>query len=108
MAKIVIEVETDPKTLKVTINGEEIGDVSNVNIYKYCGCGEVEPEMWCEISTETKDVENKINKRVTFSTANTQEVKEALANKKAIRDDKFPGFTGYHKTISDDISSFLS
>jgi len=107
MSKISIEVETNPKTLKVMIDGEEIEGISNIWINRFFDFDN-EERIECSISTVERDSENKVEKRVTFSTAETKEVKKALGSKTEIRDDRFPGFIGYRTTVHDDISAFLT
>ena len=108
MAKISIEVETNPKTLKLMVDGVEIDNISHIWINQLINRDNEVVDLECSISTTEFDKSNKVVKSTTFSTTATAEAKRALGNKTDIKDDRFPEFIGYRTTVKDDISAFLT
>ncbi len=108
MAKINIEVETNPKSLIVSVDNEVIENVSDIFIMRDVNRDNEQVGLHCSISTTEFDQTQKVVKRTTFSTMGSIEAKQAIASGKGIKDDRFPDFVGYLNTVEDDITKFLS
>lgn len=79
MAKIIIDVDTEQETLKVTIDGQDVPDVQNVYAYLYTEYGEDEKKARVEISSGTQDKESKIYRTITTTCAgNKVETSDSL------------------------------
>lgn len=90
MAKVVIEVDTETKSLDVSINGKKIEDVGYVSVYKYENYDE-EEKLDCTVQTCTEDEEGGV-KQMTNYFCHASEGAKKIARADAILD--IPGFVG--------------
>lgn len=107
MSKIVIEVETNPKTLSVTVDGEIIENISDINIERFEDFNG-EETIFCTFVTREVDRENKIAKRTVFSTIGSSFAKKALATKNPIKHPLLPNFVGYILDTKEQIKAWFS
>lgn len=78
MAKITVQVEldTDEKTMDVSINGEKIKNVSNVSCYTYYDSYEQENRVSVSVYSSEEDEESGIVKSTSYYAYGSQAAKE--------------------------------
>lgn len=93
MAKITvqIEVDTEEKTMDVSINGEKVKNANYVSCYKYFNSYEQEDEVSVSVSASEKDDNAGVVKTTNYYSESSQKAKE-IPSKDAVR--TFAGFVG--------------
>jgi hypothetical protein len=108
MAKITvqIEVDTDEKTMDVSINGEKIKNVSNVSCYKYYDSYEQEDKCSVSIYSCEEDKEAGVTKNTNYY-AHGSEQARAIPPDQAINN-VIAGFVGVkHIDATKAVAEFL-
>lgn len=75
MSNIVINVDTEKQTIKVSVNEKNIPDIRDITVSKYIPYDEKEEKVIVDIVSGTTDEENNIRKTI-ITTCIGNEVKE--------------------------------
>lgn len=82
MAKITVQVEmdTEDKTMDVSINGEKVKNVSNVSCYTYFDSYEQENRVSVSVYSSEEDEESGIVKSTSYYACGSEKAKAVPAN----------------------------
>lgn len=108
MAKVVISVDTEDKSLVVSIDGKKVSDVVDTSCYR-----EVDKEgrvvgFYINIST-VKDTKNGMQKRVSYWSVGSTRAQKITAAGYGIHNEDLPDFVGIEEEsqVHQDIKQFL-
>jgi len=100
MAKVNISVDTDNKSVVVTIDGNTIENVTDVSMYV-----DSAGKPMVRISTSEK-TDGGVEKYTTYYAQASEEGKQLLSSQAAVYNKNIPGFIGVEKTV-EQISMFI-
>lgn len=108
MAKIAISIDTEAKSLALTIDGTTIPDAEDVSVYTYRDSNGNVSSLDISISTTTQE-ENGVSKRVSYHAYGSKEAERALATGHKVYNN-VKGFVGVDDLVraAMDIDEFLS
>ena len=108
MAQIQVSIDTEGKTISLTIDGTTIPDVEDVSVYTYRDSNGNVTSLDVSMYTTTK-TENGVSKRVSYHAYASEVAKNLLAIGAEVYKD-VPGFIGVEDTTqaARDIDDFLT
>ena len=107
MAKVVITVDTETKTLSVSVDGQGIANVSSFNGYCYTdAAGKVRS---LDVSISTGEMVGDVSKSTTYYCCGSAQAKQAETDGKVVTANALPGFVKVteNKSLEMAISSIL-
>jgi hypothetical protein len=104
MAKVQVNIDTEQKTMEITIDGAVIADATEFSASCYPGDP---PSVYSSIYTQTSEV-NGVRKQVSYYASGSKEAEILLSSQAEVLLDK-PGFVGVEESHSVllDISKFF-
>ena len=107
MAQVNIVIDTDNQTMSVQINGTEIPNVTDSNIYAYRDANGNMTGL--DVSIHTQEVGRDVSKRVSYYTTGSEKAQKAMASAEKVYDN-VDGFVGVDDTnqTAQDIEAFIS
>lgn len=108
MAQIQVNIDTEAKTLSVTIDGAAIPDVEDVIVYSYRDSNGNVNGMDVNLETRRKD-DNGVVKKVSYYAIASKAAQSAIASRQTVYND-IKDFVGVESNvqIAKDIDEFLS
>jgi hypothetical protein len=108
MAQIQINVDTEAKTVAVTIDGSSIPDVEDASVYTYRDSNGNVTSLDVSVYTVTQK-ENGVTKRVSYYAMGSAQAEKAIASGQTVYND-VKGFVGIEdqSQAAKDIDDFLS
>jgi hypothetical protein len=108
MAQIQINVDTEAKTVALTINGTTVPDVEDVSVYSHRDSNGNVTGLDVSMYTVSKTVDG-VTKRVTYYASGSEKAQSAIASNKTVYND-VKGFVGVEDgaQAAKDIDEFLS
>ena len=108
MAQIQVNVDTESKTVSLTIDGASIPNIEDVHLYSYRDSNGNVTGLDISMETSTKE-ENGVRKRVSYYAMASAKAKMALASSQKVYND-VKGFVGVDEQsqVAKEIDEFLS
>jgi len=108
MAEITIAINTENKTVDVSIDGSSIPDVEDASVYSYTDSNGTVTSLGVSVYTRTKS-ENGVQKRVSYYAEGSKQAERAIASGLTVYND-VKGFVGIEDQTqaAQDIDEFLS
>jgi len=108
MASVVITVDTENKTVAVSIDGMSVPDVEDASVYTYRDSDGNVKSLGVSVYTVNKS-ENGVTKRVSYYAEGSEQAKKAIASGVTVYND-VKGFVGIEDQTqaAQDIDEFLS